>query len=255
MPAEQNQSIPEHAPRRRRIVVPKGFPGGVGLRPPGLQIQRSRASRLSGPVGAFVLHGALIAILFHVQTLREVFGQRPADEQEWTWLPEVTLVAQSPATPPAPPESEPQAETMVPIETVSEEAPPVTVPAPVPAPPTPAAEPPTPAPTAADAAATADSEAWTQVRRGIMKALRYPAPARRNGMAGVVVLRLRLDGAGRIVSAEIQPPAPAKPLCDAALAAVRRAGPFPAVGAAIRAGQTPDRAELAIRFQLDDPAP
>ena len=258
MPAEKKQPSPANEPRRRRIVVPKGFPAGAGWPAGDFHAPRTRASRLSGPLGACALHGALIALLFHVQTMREVFGQRTADEREWTWLPEVTLVAQPPATPPPPPpESEPPLESMAPMDIVPEEAPPEAVPEPAPELPPPEVEPPAPEPPplAAEAAATADPEAWTEVRRGIMESLRYPAQARRSGMAGVVLLRLRLDETGRIVSAEIQPPAPAQPLCAAVLAAVRRAGPFPAVGAAIRAGQTPDRAELAIRFQLDAPTP
>lgn len=260
MPADHQHPHPAKAPRRLRIVVPKGFPAGAGWQTADFHAPQTRASRLSGPLGAFALHGALIVLLFHVQAMREVFGQRAVDEQEWTWLPDVALVAQPPATPPpppvqelpSPPESEPLLETVAPIEVAPEEAPPETVPEPAPELPPPKVEPPA---LAAETADAADPEAWTEVRRGIVESLRYPAQARRSGMAGVVLLRLRLDETGRIVSAEIQPPAPAQPLCAAVLAAVRRAGPFPAVGEAIRAGRTPDRAELAIRFQLDDPAP
>jgi TonB family protein len=254
MPAEKKQPLPANEPRRRRIVVPKGFPAGAGWPAAHIHAQRTRASRLSGPMGAFALHGALIALVIHVQAIREVFGQRTADEREWTWLPEVTLVAQPPATaqppspveePPPPPESELPLEALAPIEIAPDEVPREIVPEPAPESP----------PAAAETAAAADPDAWTEVRRGIMESLRYPVQARRSGIAGTATLLLRLDEAGRVVSVEIKPPAPAKPLCAAVLAAVRRAGPFPAIGEAIRQGRTPAQAELSIRFQLDDSRP
>ena len=83
-----------------------------------------------------------------------------------------------------------------------------------------------------------------------MKSLRYPAYARRNGVSGVAILLLKLDRSGHLVSVTIQPPAPAKSLCDAVMAAVRQLGPFPELGEAIRQGQAPAQAEIAIRFEL-----
>ena len=78
------------------------------------------------------------------------------------------------------------------------------------------------------------------------------AGARRSGTEGVVDLLLQIDETGRIVSAEILPPAPPRALGEAVQAAVRRAGAFPAAGEALRKGLIPRQARMAIRFELAD---
>lgn len=205
-----------------------------------------------------MLHGALVVLLLHFQPVREVFGQPPAAEEEWVWLPEVTWRAAAPE-PPAPepvPESpaEPEIapEPPLPAEPLPEESFPPPVPEPEPE--TIAETEPTPefSPSPAEiAGATNRPDAWTEVRDGIVAALRYPVQARRRGTEGSVRLRLDLDEAGNLAAMEIQPPQPAQALCDAVRAAVRRAEPFPAAGAAIRRGEIPPAAVLAIRFKLE----
>ena len=93
-------------------------------------------------------------------------------------------------------------------------------------------------------------DAWAEVRADIMKELRYPARARQNRVEGVVVVVLSLNETGTIVSAKIRPPSSGPSLCDAVLQAVRRAGPFPGAGEAIRRGEMPATAEISIRFEL-----
>ena len=110
---------------------------------------------------------------------------------------------------------------------------------------------PEPPPPVEIASATNRPDAWTEVRDGIVAALRYPALARRRGTEGCARLRLELDEAGRVAALEIQPPQPARALGDAVRSAVRRAEPFPAAGAAIRRGEIPPAAVLAIRFKLE----
>lgn len=255
--------------KRRRIVLPKGFPNIPGLaRPePG---PRHLRQRLSGPAGALTLHLALIFLVVHFDAIREACGQRQLEEMEWVWLPEVTLVPE-PAPPPEPPppsEQPPPPEEPAPIPApppepaiipeplpeppppVVEPVPPVAEPPPVPPPPEDISEPP-PLPAApADLAAPEPPDAWTPVRTAIIQSLHYPAHARRQGITGVVVLLLELDASGQLVSVKIQPPEPDSALCKAALSAARRIGPFPDLGAAIRQGQVPAQAEIAIRFEL-----
>jgi TonB family protein len=223
--------------------------------------KRAFRSRICGPLGAMAVHGALLVLLFHFNALHAVFGQSPADDVEWVWLPEVTLVAAPPEEPPPPEPPEPEIEAEDPPLPEPE---PIDLPEWVPVEPQPqpeiVEEPelepiPEPPPVVVETSPPGHPDAWTEVRTGIMNALRYPAHARRNGIAGVVTARLRLDESGQIVSAEILSPAPAKSLCDAVLSAVRHAGPFPAVGEAIRQGQTPAAAEIPIRFELDRPSP
>ena len=110
---------------------------------------------------------------------------------------------------------------------------------------------PEPPPPVEIAAATNRPDAWTEVRDGIVAALRYPALARRRGTEGCARLRLELDEAGNVAALEIQSPQPARALGEAVRSAVRRAEPFPAAGAAIRRGEIPPAAVLAIRFKLE----
>ena len=249
---------------RRRIVVPKGFPDGREIRTLGSRTGRSFRSRISGPAGAFALHGALLLLLFHFQMMREAFGERDDDLKEWVWLPEVAIAAlpQEPPPPPPPlPEPVATPEIQKPPEPVPENAPdivpdpPESIPQPekvVPPQLKPVPEPPS---MIVETAPLGKPDAWLEVRTNIIAALRYPTQARRKGMAGIVHLSLRVDGAGHIVYMEIKPPEPPKPLGDAVRTAVRRAAPFPALGEAIRQGQTPDMAELPIRFELHTSEP
>lgn len=242
--------------------MPKGFPGGIG-RATGTTAPRSSRARLAASLGTTLLHGALLAFLLHFQPVREVFGQRPAAEEEWIWLPEVACLATAPEPPLPEPVPKPPAEP----KTISEPEPPPP-PDPLPAenypPPRPAPEPkriaepqpppmpiPEPPPPAEIASATNRPDAWTEVRDGIVAALRYPALARRRGTEGCARLRLELDEAGNVATLEIQTPQPAQALGEAVRAAVRRAEPFPAAGDAIRRGEIPAAAVLAIRFKLE----
>jgi TonB family protein len=252
-------------PSRLKIVIPRGFPACWGARTADIGARTWFRRRIYGPLGSFVLHGAMMGILIHVNPLRDFFGQRVADELEWEWLPEVTMVVEPPPPPPElakvevspppppPPLPEPKGEP--------EEPPPSVLAESIPPPPLEDLAPPALEPVAEPQAAVAvpavaaEPEVWTEVRAGIMKSLRYPAQARRNGIEGVVYVTIRLDEAGHIASVKINPPAPAAPLCAAVLAAVRRAGPFPAVGEAIHQGQSPETAEIVIRFKLDGSNP
>lgn len=260
---------------RRRIVVPKGFPNGQ-IRARMSAGSRSLRSRMAGPLGAMALHGMLLAGFIHLQTLPNVYGQRAAAELDWTSLPEVTLIL-APPTPPAPPpppepppvpKPEPEPE---PPQPAPEPPPAVDMPPPPPEPmpnevprlpdppkpkphpkPKPKIQPsPAPQPSApAEITPPSPSDEWTRVRADILAALDYPVLARRAGLEGVVVVVLKLDESGAVVSAAVRPPTPPRALCAAALAAVRRAGPFPEAGRAIREGRIPATAEIPIRFRL-----
>ena len=94
-----------------------------------------------------------------------------------------------------------------------------------------------------------------QALRGRVGNARGKPRARRQGITGTAVLVLQADAEGRIVRAEIRPPAPHPALAAAALAAARGLGPFPALGAAIRAGAVPAAAEIPVRFELARPRP
>ena len=255
------------AANRRRIVVPKNFPEDGPARSPHSGTRKSLRSRISGPMGSFALHATLLLLLFHSNALREVFGASSATDEEWSTLPEITILS-APHTPtPEPtqeivraPEPEPATESPPP----PDPAPPEPLPAPPEEPPlpTPPTHPPPdeiaasiPTPPAAEPAASVDPDAWTPVREIIAKSVRYPSHARRSGITGLVTLLLEMDESGRIVSATLRPPSPSDSLCEAALKAVRRIRPFPELGEAIRQGRAPRRAEIAIRFELDEPRP
>lgn len=225
---------------------------------------------MPAPVGAIVMHGILLTLMIHFNTMREVYGERAAIEMDWTWLPEVACVATPPEPPPPaepPPEilpesipdpsptPEPEPELSPPPSTpVPEEAPLVPpenlFPEPEPPPPQKAESIPPPPPPAADIASTQLTNAWTQVRSDILKSLRYPAFAQRNGIEGVVTVTLKLNESGEIASTTIRRPSPSKWLSEATLEAVRRASPFPEAGTAIRQGQISSAAEISVRFQL-----
>ena len=84
-----------------RIVVPRGFPGIYG--PAGKSsLHPTIRSRMFGLAGACALHVGLLLVLFHVQTIRAAFGEPLAEEMDWTWLPEVSVVNAPPEEPPPP---------------------------------------------------------------------------------------------------------------------------------------------------------
>lgn len=93
-------------------------------------------------------------------------------------------------------------------------------------------------PTAADSPAPAEiaeppdtSPHWRAVRDAIVRALRYPEASRQRGEEGRVwiVLKVRADGAIESLDADGGTPR----LVAAAVAAVRRAAPFPGAGPAV----------------------
>ena len=208
--------------------------------------------------------------MVHCHSLSEVLGQRSAVEAEWTWLPEVVFVENHLAVPLAPatetelesaPEEEPATE---PAEESAAELPPspeLGVEECVEMQPEPA---PQEAPEDREECASLEAssseptemapgqihDAWAVVRAAILGELRYPALARQRQIEGVAVVWLRLDEAGAIVSVKIRPPEPSPLICDAVVRAVRRAGPFPEAGDAIRKGTIPATAEMARRFNL-----
>ena len=67
----------------------------------------------------------------------------------------------------------------------------------------------------------------SSVRSAIARHLRYPELALRRGTEGRVVLRLTLDARGQLLASAANEPADDRALLGAALAAVRRAAPFP----------------------------
>ena len=214
------------------------------------------------------MHGVLAALLVHAQSLSKVYGRLPAEPMDWTSLPEVTLVEAAPEPPPpeppVEPEPEPEPEVVItpepepskeltePLpEPEVEESPVEVSEAPKPEPEVRVAQEPVSAPPeVAEVAPSRQRDAWEEVRAGIMRELRYPARAREGRIEGVVVVVLSLDEAGAVKTAEIREPSPGAVLSEAAIRAVMRAGPFPEAGEAIRRGETPATAEMAIRFEL-----
>ena len=214
------------------------------------------------------MHGVLAALLVHAQSLSKVYGRLPAEPMDWTSLPEVTLVEAAPEPPPpeppVEPEPEPEPEVVItpepepskeltePLpEPVVEESPVAVSEAPKPEPEVRVAQEPVSAPPeVAEVAPSRQRDAWEEVRAGIMRELRYPARAREGRIEGVVVVVLSLDEAGAVTSAEIREPSSGVALSEAVMRAVRRAGPFPEAGEAIRRGEMPATAEISIRFEL-----
>jgi protein TonB len=83
------------------------------------------------------------------------------------------------------------------------------------------------------------------VRRRVSRHKRYPPFALRRGIEGVVVVRLRIGGDGRVTRAS--PDASAEPLlARSALEAVERASPFPPPP------DGPLELELPIRWRIDE---
>jgi len=88
------------------------------------------------------------------------------------------------------------------------------------------------------------------VRAAVKRHLRYPELALRRGVEGRVVLRLTLDAAGRLLDSGAGTPEGDAALLSAALAAVKRAAPFPPWQGAHDAGATLNLT-LPIRFTLE----
>ncbi len=203
---------------------------------------------------------------------------------------EVDLVKEQPvvalhqAPPPAPPQAEPPAPPPEPKPQAPPPKPePVRVAAAQPAPtalpqrptlaavvPAPlriaVASAPTPAPAAAEVATTnaapavaagngqeevSDPAYLNTVRTAVARHLRYPELALRRGVEGRVVLRLTLDAAGRLLDSAAGTPKGDAALRTAALAAVKRASPFPPWQGARDAGATLNLT-LPIRFKLEE---
>jgi protein TonB len=111
----------------------------------------------------------------------------------------------------------------------------------------------TPAPaTAGDAVEdVVDPGFVNSIRAAVAHQLRYPELALRRGIEGRVVLRLTLTASGNLLQASPSDPTADSALTNAALAAVRRAAPFPAW----RGTRNPNARLsllLPIRFKLDE---
>lgn len=99
------------------------------------------------------------------------------------------------------------------------------------------AQAPAPALPAAQIKALLDRYLLHILRSRIESRLSYPAEAERMGVEGTVLVRVRIDGAGKLMSAALMGTCPHEVLCEAALQTVRESSPFPAppseLGAAI----------------------
>ncbi len=89
------------------------------------------------------------------------------------------------------------------------------------------------------------------VRTAVKRHLRYPELALRRGIEGRVVLRLTLDAAGRLLDSGAGTPEGDTALLGAALAAVKRAAPFPPWQGVHEPGATLNLT-LPIRFKLEE---
>lgn len=98
-----------------------------------------------------------------------------------------------------------------------------------------------------------DSEAryWEDVRRRVAAEIRYPVEARRRGISGDVTLCVAVNARGMLIEARpVAQDGLAPELSGAALAAARRAAPFPPPSFAAGAGTNMVVALLPIRFEL-----
>ena len=89
------------------------------------------------------------------------------------------------------------------------------------------------------------------VRTAVARHLHYPELALRRGVEGRIVLRLTLDAAGRLLDSAAGAPEGDSALLTAALAAVKRAAPFPPWQGAREPGATLNLT-LPIRFKLEE---
>jgi protein TonB len=72
------------------------------------------------------------------------------------------------------------------------------------------------------------------IRRQIERVWTYPDAARRDGLEGTVWLRFRIGPDGSVEQVEVDRSSGHALLDDAAITAVRRAGPYPSYGGPIR---------------------
>jgi protein TonB len=89
------------------------------------------------------------------------------------------------------------------------------------------------------------------VRASVARHLRYPELALRRGTEGRVVLRLTLDARGKLLHSTASEPADDSALLGAALAAVRRAAPFPPWNG-VHNPEATLNLTLPIRFKLEE---
>jgi len=89
------------------------------------------------------------------------------------------------------------------------------------------------------------------VRTAVARHLHYPELALRRGVEGRIVLRLTLDAAGHLLDSAAGAPEGDSALLTAALAAVKRAAPFPPWQGAREPGATLNLT-LPIRFKLEE---
>ncbi len=89
------------------------------------------------------------------------------------------------------------------------------------------------------------------VRTAVARHLRYPELALRRGAEGRVVLRLTLDARGKLLASAAHEPADDSALLGAALAAVRRAAPFPPWNG-VHNPEATLNLTLPIRFKLEE---
>lgn len=88
---------------------------------------------------------------------------------------------------------------------------------------------------------------WDAVREAVAAELRYPRAAQQRRAEDTVILRIVIGAAGQLLKAEPVPPYGEWVLTRAALAAVRRASPFPSPAACGLPGQCLV-AQLPVRF-------
>lgn len=104
--------------------------------------------------------------------------------------------------------------------------------APVPPPPSP---PPVAAGPTPQQIAGMHAQYLARLRQHLAPFHRYPPEAESLGLSGRVTVRASLDGAGRLLGARVEGTCPDEILCEAALASLRSAAPFPAPPAALGA--------------------
>ncbi|KAG1647897.1 Molybdopterin molybdenumtransferase [Nymphon striatum] len=128
-----------------------------------------------------------------------------------------------PIEPPAEITPPPVVEEVIAIEPTSQKAPEIVVPEPTPAP----IEPPPPQPSQADRDNALNAYS-NQLGRAIAKHKSYPKLAQRRGWQGTVLLNIKVDGNGNVLSAVVSKSSGHNSLDKRALKMVEKASPFPA---------------------------
>lgn len=109
-----------------------------------------------------------------------------------------------------------------------------------------------PSPPTAPGAQQADPDLLNDYLVGVMglvdRAKRYPRRERSEQIEGDVTIRMKLDRQGKLMGVQIVQPSPNEGFNRAALAAVRRAAPFPAMPKGVDRERVQLR--LRLRFQL-----